>query len=352
MLRALNTALDNKEGVAGMSLSDGTFNIAAQGESFGMAARVELPEDGYSAETGQGLWRDLDAADPMEMFIGRQIDTRANLDGPDFNGPSEPEPAQQPGARLQTAFHNARDFQRETVKLEAGVITAQSGPGARSVENYNNGKQEAVQDLRAAAADFRKEAQMQPDPAPSQGGGVIKAALSAAAGVVADAVVPGSGVAMTVAAIGAGTFGVKNSNEFASPAADGGSVYQTASGYDTVDIMGGPHADAAPAPRFSMGDIDHIVEPSLEDTRVTFGPQQLAAIEAVTSRMDRDLTLGTNAYRNWLESDVDVTQNIGDAPATALKVKPEDQAKLTSDNPALREEPMMAAPRISAMRLA
>jgi len=358
LFRYLMTAVnDNDKGVAGMSLGDlgALFKSRAVGEDpLATSARVEMPLDADSeAELeAEGLWRDLDAADPFEIVVGRtMVDTRANLEGPELE--PEPDPSQAAALRLQDAFANARGFQGETAKLETGKITHNTSGG--DINNYINAKGAATDELKAAATAARNEingGQGGPQgPAPnSDVGNLTKLAVSGVAGVMAEAVLPGSGAVMTVAAIGAGTFGVKNSGEFTSPAEEDSSVYHVAAGHDVVDYAGGPQGNVQ-AP--SMGLIAHVVEPSLEDTRVTFNdPAQLASIDLAVARMSRDVQDGANAYRSWRSSDVDATASIGGNPTTVLKASERDMAVLTSDNPALNNEPLMATPKISAMRLA
>ncbi len=294
-------------------------------------------------------------------------DTR---NGADKNQNQDVTPAQQKNLNLQAAQNNARSFQSQTTKLEAGKITSASGQGARQAGNYIEAKASATQDLKANIAAVRKEneGQQPAGPQASAGGGVAGAAknltVSSLAGVAADLVIPGAGMAMTVAAMGAGTFGAKSSkSEFSSPSEKGGeSVYQTASGHESFDIMqpsvkapvmSGQDFDRkmSSGPGFGgLGEIEHIIEPSLEDARPTFDNEQLAALEATASQMQRDVEIGAQMYKKWVESDVTVSDSIGSTPVTELKVDDQDMTSLTRDNPALGDE-AMKPPTVSAMKL-
>lgn len=346
LFRYVMTAVNDNKGVAAMSLSDGSFNLAARGDDpyamGGVSLDVDLPEDGYSESMdAQNLFSQAPDA-LLDGIVARQIDNQANMNGPLFSGP-DAQPAEKPTSNLQSSFANASAFQGETVKLKPEVITSASGPGARSVDQYNTGKADAVSSLKAEVTQARQEIQGGPAPAPD-GGGIARAAFSAACGLVVDAVVPGLGTAATVAAIGAGSFGKQNSGEFSSPAANETSVYRTAEGHSTADIMAGGNMPApAAAGQNLLGEIECIVNPSLAECRPTFGTEQLAAIEKVCDQMDRDVRCGQNAYNNWRHSDVSVTESIGNTPTDALKVRPGDEFKVLTEN---------VAPKMNAMGIA
>ncbi len=341
VLEFFSKVVNDNERVSGfvtMSVPVDAFNLtASEGADFyTKSAVLETSPDASVIDSGAGLEGAFDA------MVGRRFD------GP--NGPARQEnggtPAKEENANvnLKSAWNKAKGFQGQTVKLKAGDITASSGQGARRTGDQIKGKDAAVKELKGAVAQARKEEKTGPAsarPEPSGGGGGLakKAAVSLAAGAVADAVVPGASVAATVLAVGAGTFGAKGKSDFTS-AADKG-VYGTSAGHETVDVGGGMNGRQvdnmmAKGPGFgspTMSQIRYGVEPALDGQPVGMDEKGLDALEATMHEMDQDLKLGDNMFKLWQGTDVDVTENIGGAPVTALKVGAKDEAALTSDKP-------------------
>lgn len=326
-----------------MSLMTGQFNPVAKGlDAYGLSANVDMMHDALSdtlAQAGPSI---------LDTLTAHRFDNHQNLTAGQ-NGPNKTADEQAKAtSTLQGAFMRARGLQADTTKLQAGKMTVASGPGARSTAQTIDKKAKAGDDLNKAVAGVKKDmAQNAPANDGPKGGTVGKLATDVAVGVVADAVWPGSGAYVT-AAIGAGSFGGKNEGGFSSRAAKGAqSVYGTAEGQSTVDVMS-PNKPAMAGQDFNtmmakgFGNIQMPADENSLDTLgqmgLTFSGEKLALLEGMAKDMGQDAQLGKTMYNKWADSDMNVTDKIGDTKIAELKVNSGDEAALTSDKPQLQED--------------
>lgn len=344
-----------------MSLSDGAFGPAAQGDMFATDALNSFDEFGGALDVDMGV----DFSDAfMDVLVDR---TQPSVSKPIIQdaGSQDVAQAQKPNDPIQdavSAMQNARSMAQETTKLEAGKMTAASGQGAKAAGDFAQAKGAAVQDAKQAMAAVQKEmkgATASAPSAPSGGGGRGMVANAAATSVVAAAakmVFPAAGAAIDMA--GAGSFITANAptrGAFKSAAADAmrGS-YAASEGHQTIDVMSGTTTTApttmgnamnrsmAEGPGFgkiSMEEIRYSTEASLEDMKPgMFSEEGMNAIMAELDTMQEDADLGAAMYQRWRETGISIEEAASEMPIAALDLDEAQQAALVMDNPNLQQD--------------
>ena len=337
-----------------MSLSDGAFGPAAQGDMFATDALSSLDEFGGALDVDLG-------ADYSDAFMDVLVDrTQPNISRPIIQDAGSQEGAQdqKPNDPVQdaiSAMQKARTMSQETTKLEAGKMTAASGQGAKAAGDFAQAKGAAVQDAKQAMAAVQKEMKGAAAPAAPSGGGVSGVVASAAStsivAAAAKVAFPAAGAAIDMA--GAGSFITANrpsSGAFKSAAADAmrGS-YDSSAGHQTIDVMAGT-TTTAPSPmgnamnrsmaegpgfgKLNMAEIRYSTEASLEDMKPgMFSEEGMNAIMAELDTMQEDADLGSAMYQRWRETGISIEEAIA-----ALDLDEAQQAALVMDNPNLSHD--------------
>ena len=342
-----------------MSLSDGAFGPAAQGDMFATDALSSLDEFGGALDVDLG-------ADYSDAFMDVLVDrTQPNISRPIIQDAGSQEVAQdqKPNDPVQdaiSAMQKARTMSQETTKLEAGKMTAASGQGAKAAGDFAQAKGAAVQDAKQAMAAVQKEMKGAAAPAAPSGGGVSGVVASAAStsivAAAAKVAFPAAGAAIDMA--GAGSFITANrpsSGAFKSAAADAmrGS-YDSSAGHQTIDVMAGT-TTTAPSPmgsamnrsmaegpgfgKLNMAEIRYSTEASLEDMKPgMFSEEGMNAIMAELDTMQEDADLGSAMYQRWRETGISIEEASSEMPIAALDLDEAQQAALVMDNPNLQQD--------------
>ena len=342
-----------------MSLSDGAFGPAAQGDMFATDALSSLDEFGGALDVDMG-------ADYSDAFMDVLVDrTQPNISRPIIQDAGSQEVAQdqKPNDPVQdaiSAMQKARTMSQETTKLEAGKMTAASGQGAKAAGDFAQAKGAAVQDAKQAMAAVQKEMKGAAAPAAPSGGGVSGVVASAAStsivAAAAKVAFPAAGAAIDMA--GAGSFITANrpsSGAFKSAAADAmrGS-YDSSAGHQTIDVMAGT-TTTAPSPmgsamnrsmaegpgfgKLNMAEIRYSTEASLEDMKPgMFSEEGMNAIMAELDTMQEDADLGSAMYQRWRETGISIEEASSEMPIAALDLDEAQQAALVMDNPNLSHD--------------
>jgi len=325
------------------SLTEGFLESARQGQGFyDRAAHIGFPEDPYESTSS------FSSSAPQGV-----MDSIVNLTMPAIrfeNNETPDDPVVGAQQNLQHAWKTAQTYSKESPKINSYQEMTASGQGLKRTEQQIDNKSAVVQDFKVALAEIKEVQNIQEQAAPQNGGLVTfigNMALSTMAGAVAETIVPGSNAFIAVATLGAGTFGAKGgASAFKSAADDNNeSMYQTASTPEPGSAGAQFNQMMSQGPGFGHlpAQIELMTEPSLEDMSCIFGEEQLAALEIMAKSMEHDVELGKMAFRNHLDATMPVTENIVNIPQIALKLKPEDQLKLTSDNPNLQRDALKNA---------
>ena len=327
-----------------MSLSDGAFGPAAQGDMFATDALSSLDEFGGALDV------DMDA-DFSDAFMDVLVDrTQPNVSRPIIQDAGSQEVAQdqKPNDPVQdaiSAMQKARTMSQETTKLEAGKMTAASGQGAKAAGDFAQAKGAAVQDAKQAMAAVQKEMKGAAAPAAPSGGGGMRGVVTSAASTSIDMA-------------GAGSFITANrpsSGAFKSAAADAmrGS-YDSSAGHQTIDVMAGT-TTTAPSPmgsamnrsmaegpgfgKLNMAEIRYSTEASLEDMKPgMFSEEGMNAVMAELNTMQADADLGSAMYQRWRETGISIEEASSEMPVAALDLDEAQQAALVMDNPNLSHD--------------
>lgn len=345
-----------------MSLSEGAFGPAAQGDMFATDALSSLDEFGGALDVDMG-------ADFSDAFMDVLVDrTQPNVSKPIIQDAGSQDVAQdqKPNDPVQdaiSAMQKARTMSQETTKLEAGKMTAASGQGAKAAGDFAQAKGAAVQDAKQAMAAAQKEikgATASAPSAPSGGGGmrgvVASAASTSIVAAAAKVAFPAAGAAIDMA--GAGSFITANAptrGAFKSAAADAmrGS-YDSSAGHQTIDVTAGT-TTTAPSPmgsalnrsmaegpgfgKLNMAEIRYSTEASLEDMKPgMFSEEGMNAIMAELNTMQADADLGSAMFQRWRETGISIEEASSEMPVAALDLDEAQQAALVMDNPNLSRD--------------
>lgn len=323
-----------------MALAGDAFASAVNRDGYAFPGDELRLTETIRLEEGMDFGPAANTPSPLEIIAAPIIDMNA----PE---PEEQEPAglspEKPAA-VAAAFAAAI---APTIKLREGTLTNAAAQGPARIEQNIAHNAATAQQLQAAIDAARLAAAAGPDQ-------TVATAPAADDEGIAHGLPPAPATAETV---GAGSFGIQNSGDFAAPQSLRGkeSAYKTVE-RSPVDVMQQRQVASAPfgiAADLSAlpGRIDHIVTPSLDGVSATLKPDQYAPLEAAANRIGQDARIGKAMFDRWRNSDVTVTGPTGDLPRHEMKAAtPGDELALQNPDFA-KLKPLDAAPRISALRI-
>ncbi|MCB9990232.1 MAG: hypothetical protein H6867_02485 [Rhodospirillales bacterium] len=338
-----------------MSFVDQFNPLASEGEGFyTQSARVDMTPDDVFADLNDGAGG-LDDVDPIEVLMDRMrsgfkdpVQESGMNSGPQA---AQPTPAQQAGLNLQQSFDRAMSANRPLQHATSGQTFTASGTGAQRLDTQIKGQEQNLEKLEANLQQFKDlNPQSDPDRAqpeavaaeggPGIGAGAAKLALNVAVPILPIAAAVG-GLLKEVSGAGSFVTFTESANSGSRLESDAG-YGASASAVPRSDIMQ-PQQTVAVAPPDLMGNINHIVEPGFECKPGEFDVEEIRDIQDQLAQWKHDTREARQAFESWKQGPLQVTDlnDVKEIPAEALKASGDQMANLTSDNPALREQPFV-----------